>query len=133
MANWRFCFDTSKIQLAKYSRCACDSSNGTLSFPPNTLCWQIANLYNPFSLLLSTLLSPSPLLSLPLSPSPPDPLRPLWPSLGILGSFLLTALFIAGGALVDKIRGKKASDDDDGVCVCVVCECARLLVCRLTD
>lgn len=40
------------------------------------------------------------------------PLRWVWPALGIIGSFLVTAMFIAGGALVDKVRGKRAMDDD---------------------
>jgi hypothetical protein len=43
-----------------------------------------------------------------------DPLRPLWPFLGLLGSLIITFLFISGGALVDKIRGKQGVDDDDG-------------------
>jgi hypothetical protein len=43
-----------------------------------------------------------------------DPLRPLWPFLGLIGSLIITFLFITGGALVDKIRGKQGVDDDDG-------------------
>lgn len=43
-----------------------------------------------------------------------DRLRPLWPAIGIVGSFLITALFIFGGALVDRVRGKQGIDDDDG-------------------
>ena len=46
-----------------------------------------------------------------------DPLRPLWPFLGLLGSLIITFLFISGGALVDKIRGKQGVDDDDGKAV----------------
>ena len=66
---------------------------------------------------------------------PPDPLRPLWPALGIVCSLIITALFILGGTLVDKIRGKHSTTDDEGECVCVcgggcvsvvwgVCECS---------
>jgi hypothetical protein len=43
-----------------------------------------------------------------------DPLRPLWPALGIVGSFLVTFMFIFGGALVDRARGKRGVEDDDG-------------------
>ena len=43
-----------------------------------------------------------------------DPLRPLWPALGIIASFIVTFLFISGGALVDRLRGKQGEDDDDG-------------------
>ena len=48
-----------------------------------------------------------------------DPLRPLWPALGIIASFIVTFLFISGGALVDRLRGKQGEDDDDGERVCV--------------
>ena len=37
----------------------------------------------------------------------PDPLRALFPAVGIIGSFLVTALFIAGGSLFEKLRGEK--------------------------
>lgn len=35
------------------------------------------------------------------------PLRPLWPILGIIASFTITAVFILGGYVVDKIRGEE--------------------------
>lgn len=41
-----------------------------------------------------------------LSPSI-DPLRPLWPALGIIAVFIITALFIIAGAIGDKLRDSK--------------------------
>ena len=50
------------------------------------------------------------------------PLRPLWPILGIIASFIITGVFIAAGYIVDKIRGDDkttiSQDEIDGNEIC---------------
>ena len=53
-----------------------------------------------------------------------DPLRPLWPFLGIVGSLIITFLLMIGGTYWDKaLRKLTSAPDDEGVCVSV-CVCA---------
>ena len=65
----------------------------------------------------------------------PDRFRPLWPALGIVGSLIITAIFILGGTLVDKWIGKQAVDDDEGEGVCgyTALVCVHTCVRRMCD